>query len=131
MVQMALFHDEFETTTVKFGEKDWVKLRPLPRSFFDKEEKEILSVTEGINIKGFKNGQFEIDGNELKSDALKKVTEKQKELEYEKIKQSIVEWSSDREVSIENIKKLPNTIYDKVYDEIEKINHLTGEEVKN
>jgi hypothetical protein len=127
---MALFHDEFEPKVVNF-DKDWVSIRPLPRSYFDREEQELVNMTKGIRLKGFNNGKFELEEGGLDSEELNKVVEREKQLEYEKIKNSIVEWSSNKEVSIENIKKLPGFIYDRILKEITEINFPTEKEVKN
>jgi hypothetical protein len=133
MIQMALFYDEFEPKVVYFDEskKDWISIRPLPHSFGEYEEQQMMSVAGGIKLKGINNGRMELEEDAFDSESLSKVAAKEKELEYEKIKRSIVEWSSDREVSIENIKKLPDQIYNRLLKEIGDLSTLTEKEAKN
>lgn len=123
---MPLFVDEYSTKKVDFGDA-WVKIRPLSRGEVDQEKAELAELGKGM-IRGIKDGRAEINTDNIDSNVLaNKVTE----LEYQRVKTCIVEWSSDREITVENIKKMPEGFYNKLLREIEALTSLSGEEVKN
>ncbi|MBO8169961.1 MAG: hypothetical protein H0Z35_12375 [Thermoanaerobacteraceae bacterium] len=134
---MPLFANEFPTKKIdrniipELGD-DWIVIQALPRSYFVNEEKELAAVgSEGIQIHGINKGNVVLDNKSISSDKITAILEKEAELDYLRVKNSIKEWSSLEPVTLENVKKLHDSIFIKLLREIEKINHLTEDEQKN
>ena len=123
-----LFANEFPGTKVEFEAGGWVILQPLTRSFLDSQQKQLAALSKGAKIQMAGQKVIGVDTDSIDSVA---IVEKATELEYEKVKASIKEWSSEKEVSVENIKQLPDFIYEAILKKVDEINHPTEDEIKN
>lgn len=126
---MPLFAKDFPTKTIYFGQ-DWVKIKPLPRSYFVQEELELSAATQGINIKRATTGSVELDGG-LSEEQIAAVVKKQAEMDYQRVLNSIAEWSSEAEKTFENVMALEDSVFQRILSEINKTNWLSENEIKN
>lgn len=109
-----MFVDQMPTKRVDLSTGDWVEIQYLSKGFRD-EEKAYFS---SLSVERDESNNIEF---------LKKF----KEAEYRRIIAGVRKWSSDREITEENLKMLSDLVFDEILEAIEKYNGLSDDEVKN
>ncbi len=128
-----LFYDQKSTKMVYFGKdnKDHITLQALPLSFFDQEEAEMVDLRLDSVLKVETINKPDGQQEQITHYDRKKISIGYKELEYRRIAASIKEWSTSEPVTAENVKRLVKGVRDKLLGEIDKLNTLTEDEIKN
>lgn len=111
-----MFVDQMATKRIDLSTGDWIEIQYLSKGFRD-EEKAYLS---NIRVE-FKNNKL----NDV--DFLKRF----KETEYKRVVEGIRSWSSDRDLTVENLKLLKDSVFEEILEAIEEYNDLSEDEVKN
>jgi len=124
---MGLFVEQQPGKKVDLTESDWVQLQPLSRGYIVVERQKILEIAKGTKIHVKVGGAFDMDTSNIDPALLNKI----QEIEYEKVKASIKEWSEKEPVTVENIKRLPDAFYNKILKAIDELNSVSDTEVKN
>jgi hypothetical protein len=126
---MGLFAKNRPTKRIELGTGDWVELQLLSKGIKDDLKSEVMALLKDFQIDiNASNGQLTPkSGLSISGEFLQKT----KEVEYKQIVAAIAKWSEDAEINVENIKALSDEAYDKILEEIAKMNELSEEERKN
>jgi hypothetical protein len=116
---LSLFAKNLPTKRIEIGEGNWVEIRKLSKGFKDQLKGEATDVFKGMDLKG--------ELGTVPEGMILKV----QEVEYRKLRASIVRWSADVDITIENIKELDEEVYNRILKEVDEMNGLSQEEQKN
>lgn len=124
---MALFAKNRPTKRIDLGDGDWVELQHISKGVKDNLKSEVASLLKDFEV-DIANGSYAPkNGLTITDEFLDKI----KEIEYREMVASIRSWSADAEITIENIKELSDEAYDKILEEMGKLNKLSDAERKN
>jgi hypothetical protein len=119
---MSFFAEDKPTKRVELGDGHWVELQHLSKGQKNTFQSELASM--------FKGTEYDANTKDLKS-IPENFVGKTQEIEYRKIVAAIRSWSAGKEVSVETIKALSDEYYDRIAEEVEKMNDLPEKERKN
>lgn len=128
---MALMAKNKPTKKIPFGEnnEDFVVLQYLSKGVKDSYTSQLAELS--LSLKGVDATALEkMDVNSL-PESMAKVVGKINELNYYKLACAIKSWSAEEEVSEEAVKDLDEEIFNKLIEEVDKMNELEFTERKN
>lgn len=109
-------------------EGGWVDLQHLSKGVKDQIASRLSASLEGIDPKELQN--LDKNSNEMPTGMIGMVGKVQ-QVEYYKLSKAIKAWSAQEVVTEETVQGLDEEIFNKISEEINKMNELSKEEVKN
>jgi hypothetical protein len=125
---MAMFASDKPTKKLEF-EGGFVELQYLSKGEKDQISNQLSSMFAGVDEETLKKLDFKDKDNV--PTAMIGVVGKVQEVEYYKLSKAIKAWSSEKEITIETVKDLEEELFDKISDEITRMNELSKGETKN
>jgi hypothetical protein len=128
---MALMAKNKPTKKIPFGEnnEDFVVLQYLSKGVKDSYNSQLAELS--LSLKGVDAAALEkMDVSSL-PESMAKVVGRISELEYYKLAHAIKSWSAEEEVSEEAVKGLDEEVFNKLVQEVNKMNDLGETERKN
>lgn len=127
-----LFAKNKTTKKIPFGDDDWVVLQYLSKGQKDELKSqltELYAQIQGVDQDTLK--KMEAGDIDAVPESMRGIVREITKVEYFKLTQAIKSWSSEDEISEENIKALDEPVFDKLVLEVNAMNELSGEERKN
>lgn len=124
---MAMFSKDKPTKRVEF-EGGWVDLQHLSKGVKDQIASRLSASLEGIDPKALQG--LDKNSDEMPAGMIGMVGKVQ-QVEYYKLSKAIKAWSADTAITEESVQELDDEVFDKISEEINKMNELSKEEIKN
>jgi hypothetical protein len=124
---LAMFSKDKPTKRVEF-EGGWVDLQHLSKGVKDQIASRLSASLEGLDPNQLKN--LDKNSDEMPAGMIGMVGKVQ-QVEYYKLSQAIKAWSADTTINEETVQGLDEEVFNKISEEINKMNELSKEEIKN
>lgn len=111
---------------VSFGD-DWVELQYLSKGIMDEVKRRTLAIFGEIGIDKIKNAK---DDTDIPDEAVNSVGPLM-DIEYYKLSNAIVKWSAEAEINEQTVKDLDEEVFNKIKENVDRMNKLKAEERKN
>lgn len=124
---MAMFSKNKPTKRVEF-EGGWVDLQHLSKGVKDQIASRVSASLEGIDPKALQS--LDKNSDDMPAGMIGMVG-KVHQVEYYKLAKAIRAWSADTAITEESVQELDDEVFNKLSEEINKMNELSKEERKN
>ncbi|KXG42878.1 hypothetical protein [Tepidibacillus decaturensis] len=122
-----MFSKNKPTKRIDLPEGNWVELQYLSKGQKDILTSELAGMFKKMNIQ-ILDKDIKMNNDDINENIVNKVNE----VEYKKLSFAIKAWSAnDVEINEDSIKDLDEEVYEKILDEVNKMNNLTEDDVKN